>query len=225
MQAVGPLFAAGFDWIEGLLPLLFVIFWIVSQVVNLVRRVAGDGGRPAAPPVRPPRRPVAGEPPADVRVELERQIEEFLRQSRGGNPQPTPAPQPAAQRKPEPRPQQRPAVQRSDRPRASGTSSVRRTPPPLPPKPGAPAPRLGDRPYAPLGEAGDDIIEHVNDAFAKDLGHRDSILSSPAVVAKPKAAAAGGVADELAAAIRDPAALRRLIVMREILDRPVHRWE
>ena len=220
MQAVGPLFAAGFDWIEGLLPLLFVIFWIVSQVVNLVRRVAGGGG-PAAP-VRPPRRPVAGEPPADIRVELERQIEEFLRQSRGGQQQPTP--QPAQQRKPEPRPQQRPAVQRSDRSQGSGKSSVRRAPPPLPPKPGTPAPRLGDRPYAPLGEAGDDIIDHVNDAFAKDLGHRDSILSSPAVVTKPKAAA-GGVADELAAAIRDPAALRRLIVMREILDRPVHRWE
>ena len=224
MQAVGPLFAAGIDWLEGLLPLLFVIFWIVSQVVNLVRRVAGDGGRPAAPPVRPPRRPVAGEPPAEVRVELERQIEEFLRQSRGGQQQPTPAPQPAQQRRAEQRPQQRPAAQRSDRPRAAGKSSVRRTPPPLPPKPGTPAPRLGDRPYAPLGEAGDDIIEHVNDAFANDLGHRDSTLSSPAVVTKPKAAA-GGVADELAAAIRDPAVLRRLIVMREILDRPVHRWE
>ena len=226
MQAVGPLFAAGFDWIEGLLPLLFVVFWIVSQVVNLVRRVAGDGGRPAAPPVRPPPRPVAGEPPADVRVELERQIEEFLRQSRGGQQQPTPrpAPQPAQQRKPDPRPQQRPAVQRLDRPQASGTSSVRRTPPPLPPKPGTPVTRMANRQLTPLGEAGDDVIEHVNDAFANDLGHRDSILSSPAVVTKPKAAA-GGVADELAAAIRDPAALRRLIVMREILDRPVHRWE
>ena len=42
---------------------------------------------------------------------------------------------------------------------------------------------------------------------------------------KPQAVATGGVADELAASIRDPAALRRLIVMREILDRPVHRWE
>jgi hypothetical protein len=64
----------------------------------------------------------------------------------------------------------------------------------------------------------------VNDAFAQDLGHRDSMLSSP-TAAKPKAVATGGVADELAVAIRDPAALRRLIVMREILDRPVHRWE
>jgi len=50
------------------------------------------------------------------------------------------------------------------------------------------------------------------------------MLSSP-TAAKPQAVATGGVADELAAAIRDPAALRRLIVMREILDRPVHRWE
>ena len=84
---------------------------------------------------------------------------------------------------------------------------------------------MANRQLTPLGEAGDDVIEHVNDAFANDLGHRDSILSSPASVTKPKPAAAGGVADELAAAIRDPAALRRLIVMREILDRPVHRWE
>ena len=60
MQAAGPLFAAGFDWIEGLLPLLFVIFWIVSQVVNVVRRVAGGGGPPAAPPVRQKRKRASG---------------------------------------------------------------------------------------------------------------------------------------------------------------------
>ena len=223
MDAVGPLFAAGFDWLEGLLPLLFVIFWIVSQVVNVVRRVAG-GGPAAAPPVRPPRRPVAGEPPADVRVDLERQIEEFLREARGGQQQAAPraAPQPVQLRKPEPRPQQRPAVQRTNRSQASGKSAVRRTPPPLPQKSVTPAPRLGDRAYAPLGEAGDDVAEHVQDAFAHDLSHRDSKLSS-AAAAKPTST--GSTAEELAAAFRDPAALRRLIVMREILDRPVHRWE
>jgi len=219
MQAVGPLFAAGFDWIEGLLPLLFVIFWIVSQVVNVVRRVAGGGGPAAAPPVRLPRRPVAGEPPADVRIELERQIEEFLRQSRGGQQPPTT--QPAQQRKPEPRPQQRPAVQRSGRSQASGKSAVRR-PPPLPAKAGTPATRVATRQFTPLGEAGDDVAEHVQDAFAHDLSHRDSMATSPTAA---KSAGAGSTADELAAAFRDPAALRRLIVMREILDRPVHRWE
>lgn len=224
MDIVGPVFAAGFDWLEGLLPLLFVIFWIVSQVVNVVRRVAGGGGRPAAPPVRPPRRPVAGEPDGDVRVELERQIEEFLRQSRGEPRQPTPRPasQPAQQRRPEGRPQQRPAGQRSDRSQAAGTSAVRRTPSPLPPKSVTPAPRVAMRQFTPLGEEGDDVAEHVQEAFAHDLAHRDPMLTSP-TAAKP--AAASSTASELAAAFRDPAALRRLIVMREILDRPIHRWE
>lgn len=41
-----PLFAAGFDWLEALLPLAFLFIWIISQVANVVRRVAG-GARPA----------------------------------------------------------------------------------------------------------------------------------------------------------------------------------
>jgi hypothetical protein len=35
------LFAAGFDWLEAILPLLFVLIWIVSQVVAVFRRVRG----------------------------------------------------------------------------------------------------------------------------------------------------------------------------------------
>lgn len=36
-----PLFAAGFDWLEAVLPLLFVLIWIISQVVAFFRRVGG----------------------------------------------------------------------------------------------------------------------------------------------------------------------------------------
>jgi len=39
------LLAAGFDWLEGLVPLLFVFIWIVSQVLNVFRRVATAGRR------------------------------------------------------------------------------------------------------------------------------------------------------------------------------------
>ena len=39
------LLAAGFDWLEGLLPLLFVFIWIISQVLNVFRRVAAAGQR------------------------------------------------------------------------------------------------------------------------------------------------------------------------------------
>jgi hypothetical protein len=46
------LFAAGLDWLEGLLPVLFVLFWIVSQVFNALK--AAGKGRPQPPVVRPP---------------------------------------------------------------------------------------------------------------------------------------------------------------------------
>ncbi|MBT6458735.1 MAG: hypothetical protein HOK57_02815 [Planctomycetaceae bacterium] len=36
-----PLFAAGFDWLEAVLPLLFVLIWIISQIVAVFRRVRG----------------------------------------------------------------------------------------------------------------------------------------------------------------------------------------
>lgn len=45
MAVFAPLLAAGFDWLEGLLPLLFVFIWIVSQVLNVFRRVAAAGRR------------------------------------------------------------------------------------------------------------------------------------------------------------------------------------
>jgi hypothetical protein len=46
------LFAAGFDWLEALLPFLFVAFWIVSQVFAVFRRLQG-GGRQQPQPPRP----------------------------------------------------------------------------------------------------------------------------------------------------------------------------
>jgi hypothetical protein len=211
MDAVGPLFAAGGDWVDILLPALFAIFWLVGQVMNLLRRPAA-GGAPAAAPPRPPRRPVAGEPPADVRVQLERQIEEFLRQSRGGPQQPAPAPRPA--------PPKLPAAVKAERPQAGGKKAAK-PPARAAAKSAKPAPRLTDRQFAPLGDAGDDVIEHVQEAFANDLGHRDPMLAPPP--AQPGAARA--TADDVVKAVRDPAVLRRLIVMREILDRPVQRWE
>lgn len=204
---LSPVLAAGIDWLDGLVPLLFVLFWIVSQVVTLIRRVAGDGGRPGPAPVVPPR------PADDAREVLERQIGEFLRESRGDRGR-APAVKPVASR-PEPRrPKPPKPVQRQATPGAAS-----RVPPPLPAAP----PRLSDRHLQPLGEAGDDIAEHVDGAFAHDLRHRAAASSAAATVTG--SASGGTIAADLAAALRDPATLRRLVLVREVLERPVDRWE
>jgi hypothetical protein len=214
-------FAAGLDWLEGLLPLVFLLFWVVSQVVNVIRKASGAGEPKPPEPVRPrpPRlRPNAdGDPaaaPGDARIELERQIGEFLRQSRSGQ-STAQRPQPAAP--PKPRPAPRPArVPRLDATPRGGT-------PPL-----APAPRdasTAQRPMGGMPQDGSDIGRHVHDAFAHDLRHLESPLAEHehnidgASIRRPATAAA-----ELATALRNPATLRQLILLHEVLDRPVDRW-
>jgi len=193
----GVLLAARFDWLEGLLPLLFVLIWVVSQVMGVFRKAAGgDAGRRAPPPPRPPRRP-----PADVDelaggrpVDVDREIEEFLRRSLGERGRQPPAPPSPVARPPKPRP--KPA-----RPRRPVSAA---TPPPLPPR----------------GPQGGDIARHVEAAFAHDLAH-ESPTAEPAATTPTS----GSPAAELAATLRSPAGLRQLVLMREILERPTHRWD
>lgn len=195
-----PLLAAGIDWLEAILPVLFVGFWILSQIVALVRRV---GGGPARPPViEVPRRPAAGRRPPDgpiedARTELERQIAEFLREAQG---------------QAQPR-------------RPVGTAKPK--PPPAAPPPPRPVGELAARPT--------DVARHVEDAFAHELGHLHSGLESadkrdtPPALGPPaherRETTRGSVAYELVRTIRDPATIRQAVLLREILERPVDRWE
>jgi hypothetical protein len=202
----GCLVAAGFDWLEGLLPLVFVLVWVVSQVVSVFRK-AGQAARPGRPeadlpqPVRPrPARPQpAGENPAGDPAGLDREIEEFLRRTLGGERQPQPVPRP--DRVPA-KPRQRSAIKRPRLVTSGG-------PPPLPAPPPVRPARAGDG----------DISRHVEAAFAHDLAHESPSTTGAAVVVRPPAAAA-----DLVAALRSPEGLRNLILMREILERPTHRW-
>jgi hypothetical protein len=219
-----PVLAAGIDWLEGLLPFLFVVFWIVSQVWNVFRRANGRG---AAPPVVPDPRRVQ-RPNAGPRPALEKEIEEFLRNVRGerpaGPPQPPPLP---SQPNPQISPQIRPQPQRPKPPQ-------RQTPKPPQPVAAAsarPAPAL--RPDANrerrVGtfEAGEtQVARHVHDAFAHELKHLAAGLSDAgpqnAVPAAPKPHVSQ--ADELAHLLRSPASIRQAILLREVIDRPTHRW-
>ena len=186
MPAGWVLVAAGLDWLEGLLPVLFVLIWIVSQVMNLFRGVAKNPGNPpAAPPRQPPRpKPAAG--PADDEPRFEREIEEFLRRSLE---RPTAPPRP---------------------PKAVKPPRLRQPAPP----PRRPAP-------VPVEAAvGGDVAGHVAVAFAHDLVHQspDRTVGSAGHAPEP------APPSELLAALRAPGGLRQLILMREVLERPTHRW-
>jgi len=209
-----PLMAAGLDWLEGLLPLLFVLFWIVSQVWGVFRRIAGNGD--AKPPVpRPMPRPVPQPPwleevPArddgDLRRELEQQIQEFLRET-------SRQPKPDQQKQP-PRPVRKPRRQPSrERPAAAPVAAD-------------PAPEANRRPgggsdFGSLAQRTSDIAQHVEDAFADDLVHRKAAAPT-ATDHGPLASATPAI--DLVAALRNPVTLRQLILVREVLDRPVERW-
>lgn len=215
------LLAAGIDWLEAILPILFVGFWILSQIFAVFRRV---GGGPAQPPVvrvpDAPRRddlPRAPQPAGDVdpRAELEKQITDFLRQVTGeksGAERPLPRPQP----KPQPKPTLASPKPLAPRPKAEQ---------PPRPRPAMQAPRS----VGTLATGSSDVARHVQDAFAHELSHLQSGLDKatdePAKRVASQPPPRGGLAArDLVAAARDPATIRQAILLREILERPVDRW-
>ena len=200
------LFAAGLDWLEGLLPVLFVLFWIVSQVFNALK--AAGKGRPQPPVVRPPR-PAADAPrPDDIRGQLERQIGEFLERQAGRRGQPAERPRQPGRQRPVTRPQ-------AGRPDARSTAG--REPPPLPAAPAKP--RALERPVVAAAQA--DVARHVHDAFAHELDHLSTSITAGDAETRP---AVVTPAAELVTMLRNPATLRQLILLREVLDRPTDRW-
>ena len=218
MAAALPL-AAGLDWLEGILPLLFLLVWIVTQVRNLFR--GGDRGQPAGPVVVRQPRPVRPPPRIDdMREDLARQIEEFVRRSSGEGAAAPPAGRPRDRGdRPAPRgasappPRGTPPPARRQRPVASGTRPQRTAP-----APAAAPPSLGS-----LGGHATDVSRHVHDAFAHEIEHLPQGLAgggAPAATATP----ARSPAADVVAALRDPVTRRQLVIVREVLDRPLDRW-
>ncbi|MFM7291155.1 MAG: hypothetical protein ACKO6B_07985 [Planctomycetia bacterium] len=227
------LLAAGFDWLEALLPFLFVAFWILSQVFAVFRRL--QGGRPAGEPRRPPPLPrfdpavereerrMPAEEAADPRGDLAKQIEEFLREAKGENgkrPAATPtvargpagAPRPRPPRKRQAAAAQKPATQKADAPVAVATAA---------------------RPHDAADES---VARHVQDAFSRELTHLHVGLGAGREVGLGGALATDEQqarvvpprqptqAEELVHLLRSPATIRQVILLREVIDRPVDRW-
>ena len=104
-------------------------------------------------------------------------------------------------------------------------------PPPRPPRP-RPVPQLVERSQEmpepmPSRMSGESIAEKVRQDFAKELEHLSTPLTADRAIASPQpsgGAATGSPAAEIVRSLRSPATLRELVVIREILDRPVDRW-
>jgi hypothetical protein len=234
------LFAAGFDWLEAVLPFLFVAFWILSQVFAVFRRLQGGGQKPPALPRFDPARDRQRlpRPPADdaavPRTDLEKQIAEFLREATGEQQrQPTikKAP-PSPAKKPQPaRPIQRTDAERRvsqeargqgsrDQGRRDGTSERRKQEPKQPAvavvKTAAIAPESS--------ETNVSVSRHVQDAFARELTHLQGAIKQDEAKTSDVVSTAATQAEELRHLLRSPATIRQVILLREVLDRPVDRW-
>lgn len=198
--------AAGLDWLEGLLPALFVGFWILSQVFALFRR-APQGRDPVV--VVKPLPPEAQ--PAPNRDRLQKEIEEFLVGRRGGRPQASEQQEVSADRQADQRPRRRADSRRdrdTDKP-PHGADSLA-TPPP--------APVVAKVAQVPVIDT--DIARHVDKAFSNDLAHAGPLSLDGKAPAPPSQ----GTRPPLVASLRDPETIRQIVVLREVLERPTERW-
>lgn len=229
------LLAAGFDWLEALLPFLFVAFWIVSQVFAVFRRLQGGERKP--PPLprfdpapdrpRPPQ-PAAGDA-VDPRIDLEKQIAEFLREVTGEKkPQPTvKTREPVVTARPQPsRPDRRGDVERRRPPAPPVAAPVRREREQkkavTPRESAATTTETAPQQRQPQSES---VARHVQDAFARELTHlRGEIAQDEPQAGGAPRASATTQADQLVHLLRNPSTIRQVILLREVLDRPVDRW-
>jgi len=233
--AGGVLLAAGFDWLEPLLPFAFVAIWLLSQVFAVLRRLQGNGGNDRRPPVprfdpgrqrpRPPP-PAGGAGGDDPRTVLEKQIADFLREATGEPrpraPRPAETAAPGSRRPPVPQRPQQPLREEVTRRRADRQATG--------PTLAAKERQAGGTDPAARRPAEQEVsvARHVQDVFSRELSHLRGAIKEgepQGGVAVPAAALAGRAqTDELVHLLRSPATIRQVILLREVLDRPVHRW-
>lgn len=106
--------------------------------------------------------------------------------------------------------------------RTLGVEPARQPSPPQPPRPPKQQKQKPKKQAAVVPTRGsrDDVARHVEEAFAHDLAHE----SPSGTAAQAVAAISAAPSADLIASLRSPENLRKLIIVREILEVPTHRW-
>jgi hypothetical protein len=218
-----PLFAADIDeLLGGIIPIVFFVIWIVSQILN---RKSNEFGAPRQPPAR---RPMAGAddalagPPAEAQDEIERFLREVASRRQGQAPMQPEVVRPAAPvvGQPRPRPQRRP--------------KPKRVVTPVEPRRAMP-----EQPDAPLAPVGSGVPEHVRDYISKPFpthitsaegittlqptvaGHVAHHMGTPGATATTGTAGVVPTAPlDLASLLASGHGLQQAIVLTEILGPP-----
>ena len=222
------LMAAGGDWTSLIVPLVFVIIYVVNHLLSLSKpkpnsppksnnpqRQPGQGERPP----RPPR--AAGQPPANPSP-LNAEIEQFLKRAQG-RPGDRTLRAPTAKAPPLPPPREEPVdVQPIER--SSVASSVEK--------------HMANRGFGQRAEhLADDVVrgdqemeQHLQKAFSHRVGTLSDSTSNLATTSvtevEPVASQARQtlVSNALAGLLADPQSLKQAVILTEILQRPEHRW-
>jgi hypothetical protein len=228
------LLAAGQDWIQVVLPVVFFVIYLLGHLAT--NSMAKSGRRPNQAGRNAPRGQVpAGQGPVrepTPQDPLNREIEEFLRRAaearRGKSSALQPAPAEPAVASPTPSPtvaerattpKARAADRLTDRVSASVERHLGRD------DVGTHADRLSDD----MTRADREMEKHLRETFDHRLGtlgdsSGDATISDddPSTSARPAPSQATALA---AAALASTANVRQAIILNEILSRPEHRWD
>ena len=79
-------------------------------------------------------------------------------------------------------------------------------------------------PVTSMPEASGSVARHVKDAFARELTHLQGAIKHDESKTGAAVSTAATQAEELVHLLRSPATIRQVILLREVLDRPVDRW-
>ncbi len=217
------------DFIQVLVPVVFLVMWILSQVL-------GHRRDQPAPPAKGGRRPVRPE----ALEELSQEVEDFLKRAarkRAGPPRPDGGRQAAAGRKEPPqrvRPRPRPAVITAEIARPKEVSELRKR---HEVAAHADAHLRGERfeeETSRLGEEVEDVEERTASRLHAKFDHQVGRLTETDVAghgetgqedtgARVSGQQPAGV-QQFGDLLRSPAGIRQAVILQEILSRPEHRW-